>query len=199
MTAVHRHEIDVGVDKQIAFGGAAVQVKRFLVSGLADLDHSFIPLGVVVVVAIGIELVVNLRAHHALHFPWRHFPVQGIGDDDVYVVNAITGQHIEHNLEDGLANVGRGHGRQGQADVINSDGYLHTRLELGEQGIASKRVIQRVSDRCLAIGQAFERRIRVQHARADGQVLENKVFARRHDARRAVAIDIDNRFVCFAS
>ena len=39
VTAVHRHEVDVDVDQQIAFRAATIKDQRIFVSGLADLDE----------------------------------------------------------------------------------------------------------------------------------------------------------------
>ena len=66
-------------------------------------------------------------------------------------------------------------------------------------GSQSMRMIQRIADRRLAIRQTLDRRIRIDHARADRKVFEDEVLAGRHDARRAIAIDVNDRFVRFAS
>ena len=152
VTAIHWHQINVGIDQQIAFGCAPIEIKRFLVPGLADLDHPFVPLGVVVVIAIGIELVINLRADHAFHFPWRHFAVQRIRDDDVHVIDAMAGQHIEHNLENGLTNIWCGHGRQRQTDVVNCNRHLHPRFQLSEKRITAMGMIQGIANSSFSVG-----------------------------------------------
>ena len=41
VTTVHRHEIKVDVDQQIAFRSAPIQDERLFVSGLADFDQAF--------------------------------------------------------------------------------------------------------------------------------------------------------------
>ena len=199
MAAVHRHEVDVDVDQQVAFRAATIQDERLFVSRLADLDETVGPLGVVVVITIGIVVGEDPRPDHALHFPLGHLPVQGIGDDDVNVVDAVTGEHVEHDLEHRLANVGRRHRRQRQTDVVNRDGDAHARFELRKQRIAAERMIERVTDGSFTIRQTFDRRVRIDHTRSDRQVFENEVFAGRHDARRAIAIDVDDGFVCLSS
>jgi hypothetical protein len=60
-------------------------------------------------------------------------------------------------------------------------------------------VVERVADGGLAVGQPLDRRLRVDDARPDGQVFQQEVFARGDDARRAVAVDVDDGFVDFVS
>src|ERR1051325_1753415 len=141
VTAIHRYEVDIDVDQQIAFRAATIQYEWFLVTRLADLDETVSPFGVVVVITIGEVLIKNARPDHALHFPLRHLPVQGIGDDDVNVVDAVSREHVEHDLENRLPDVGRGHRRQRQTDVVDCDSPTHARLELREKRIAAKRMI----------------------------------------------------------
>ena len=152
-----------------------------------------------VVIAVGIVLVKNLLAHHAFHFPFSHFSVKGIGDDDVNVVDAVAREHVQNDFENGLPNVRRCHRRQRQTDIVNCDGHAHARLELRKKRIATVRMIQRVANRSFAIRQSFDRRIRIKHPRADRNVLKDKILAGRNDPRRAVAVDVNNRFVRFAS
>ena len=158
---------------------------------LADLDETVGPFGVVVVVTIGIVLVEDPLPDHSLHFPLGHLPVQGVGDDDVNVVNAVPGEHVQHDFENRLTNVGCGHRWQRQTDVVNGDSDAHAGFELCKQRIAAERMIECVTDGSFAIGQTLDRWIRIKHTRPDRQIFENKVFARRHDARRAIPIDVD--------
>ena len=51
----------------------------------------------------------------------------------------------------------------------------------------------------LAVGQPLDGRVGVDDARADRQVLGDEVHPGRDDARRAVAVDEDDRFMNFAS
>src|ERR1051325_2325073 len=119
VTAIHRYEVDIDVDQQIAFRATTIQYERFLMTRLADLDETVSPFGVVVVITIGVVLVKNSRPDHALHFPLGHLPVQGIGDDDVNVVDAVSREHVEHDLENRLTNIRRRHWRQRQTDVVD--------------------------------------------------------------------------------
>ncbi len=111
----------------------------------------------------------------------------------------MTGEHVTNDFENRLADVRRRHRRQRQTDIVDSDCHTHSRLELREEWIAAKRVIEGVTNGGFTIGQTFDRRVRVENARSDRYVLENEVFPGRHDARRAVAIDVDYGFVRLSS
>ena len=151
VATVHRYQVDVDVNQQVAFGGAAIQRERFLVFRLAKLYQPVGPFGIVVVVALGIVLVENLLPDHALHFPFGHLPVQGIGDDDVYVVYAVSGEHVEDDLENALTNIRRSHRRERQADVVNRHGDAHPGFELSEQRITVMRVIECITNSRLTV------------------------------------------------
>ena len=56
-----------------------------------------------------------------------------------------------------------------------------------------------IEDGSFAIGQTLDRWIRIKHTRSDRKIFEDKVFAGRHDARRAITIDVDYRFVRLSS
>src|SRR6185436_19775565 len=114
-----------------------------------------------------------------------------VGDDDVDIIDAVAREHVQNDLEDRLANVRRGHRREWETDVVNCDGDAHARFELSKQRIATERVIQGVTNGSFAIGETFDRRIRIEHTRSNRQVFEDEVFAGRHDARRTIAIDVD--------
>ena len=90
-----------------------------------------------------------------------------------------------------LADIGRCHRRQRQADIVNSNSHAHSRLELCEQWIATERVIQCVTNGSLTIRQALDRWIGIENARSDRDVFQDEVFTGRHNARRAIAIDVD--------
>jgi hypothetical protein len=60
-------------------------------------------------------------------------------------------------------------------------------------------VIECVADGSFAIRKTFDRRVWIKDTRSDRQVFEDEVFARWHNARRAVAIDVDYGFVRLAS
>jgi hypothetical protein len=140
--AVHGHQVDVHVDDQIALDGAAVDVDRLALGGLAQVNDAVGILGVVVVVAVGVEGVEDLLAHHALHLALGHAPVQRVGDDEMDVVHAVGVELFEQNLDNGLPDVRRAHGRQRQADVVDGDGHAHARRQLRVQRIRVERMVE---------------------------------------------------------
>jgi len=95
--------------------------------------------------------------------------------------------------------VRRGHRRQRETDIVNRHRDSHAGFELGEERIAAVWMVQRVTNRRFTVRQSLDRRIRIEHARADRQIFENEVFARRNDARCAVAVDVDHGLVRFSS
>jgi hypothetical protein len=72
---------------------------------LTDFDHSVSPLGVVVVVTVRVVLIEDALTSHSFHFPFGHLSMQRISNDDVNVVDAVTCQHVQDNLENRLTNV----------------------------------------------------------------------------------------------
>ena len=72
MSAVHRHEIDIGVNQQIAFDGAFVDAKRFVVARVSDGDEIFVVFRIVIVITVRVKFVKNFLADHSFHFPRRH-------------------------------------------------------------------------------------------------------------------------------
>ena len=69
--------------------------------------------GVVVVQTIRPEGVEDLVANHAPHLVIVHAAMQRGSDDDVDVIDAVIGEHRQHDVEDGLADVGRTIGGSG--------------------------------------------------------------------------------------
>src|SRR5687768_11742855 len=100
MTAVHGHEVNVAIYKQVTFGRPAIKHQWLFVPRFPDLDETFSPLSVMVVITVWVVLIENPRSDHALHFPFRHFPVQRISNDNVNIINAMACEHVQDNLRD---------------------------------------------------------------------------------------------------
>ncbi len=94
MTAVHRNEIYIYVNQQIAFRGPAIEYQRFFVFSLAKFYQAISPFGIMVVVTIGIVSIEYSRTDHAFHFPLGHLAMQTVGYHDVHIVDAMTGEHV---------------------------------------------------------------------------------------------------------
>jgi hypothetical protein len=192
MSAVHWHEVEIQINQNVTLDGATVDAQRFVVPRLADFYQIFVVFRVVIVKTVWIKFAENRRADHALHFPRRHFAVQGISNNQMHVVHAVRRAHIEHDFEHRLAQIRRLHRRQRQRNIVHRDRHAHSRFKLRVKRFRVNRMIDRVTNRRLAIRQTFNRRIRINHARADRNVFENKILAKRHNARRAVFVDVHN-------
>ena len=130
--AVHRHQVDVDVDQQVGLGRPPVHLHDLAVGGGAQDHHPVGVLGVVVVEAPrGGEGVVDPVADGVAQLGLGHAPVQGQGGDQLHVVDPGGGGLVEHGLDDPLADVGAGHGRQRQRDVVEGDRQLHAREQPG--------------------------------------------------------------------
>ena len=68
MSAVHRHEIQIKVNQNIALDGAFIHPKRFVVARLSDGNQILVVFRVVIVITVGIKFVENRRTDHSLHF-----------------------------------------------------------------------------------------------------------------------------------
>src|SRR6266850_2763067 len=94
MAAVHRNEIDIHINEQIAFSRTPIQHQWFFVFCLAKFYHAISPLSIMVVVTIGIVSIEYSRSHHAFHFPLGHLAMQTVSYHYVHIVYAVTGEHV---------------------------------------------------------------------------------------------------------
>ena len=112
VASVHRHQVDVDVDDQVALGGPTAEVDVLAVGGLAEDDHAVGVLGVEVVEkALGGERVVDAVPDRVAEFVLGHPPVDGQGGDQVHVVDTGIGRQVQDGLDDPLSDVGPSHWR----------------------------------------------------------------------------------------
>ncbi len=109
VAAVHGHEVDIDVDDEVALARAPVDADFLPVARLAETHETVGLFGVVAVVTIGIERVCDFTTHHPAHLGFGHLPMEGVGNDDVDVVDAVVGQKLEHYFERGLTGIGGHH------------------------------------------------------------------------------------------
>ena len=195
--AVHRDQVDVHVDEQVRLGGALGQLDLLVGARLAEVDDLVRVLGVVVVEAVGIELVEDAPADRAFELVGRHAAVQRERGDQVDVVDAGAVGALEHLLDHQRADVRLAHRRQRQADVVERDRQLHPRAEQGVQRVHAERRVERGGDRRVDVGEALQRRRRIDDARADGEPLEPELLAGVEQRRRAVLRDLDDARLAF--
>jgi hypothetical protein len=192
--AVHRDQVDVDVDQQVALGGPLVHLDLFAVRRLAEVGQLLRVLGVVLVqqTARG-ECVVHAVADGVAQFGLGHPSVQGEGGDDVHVVDATLGGEVEHGLDDALADVGAAHLRQRQADVVERDRQLHAGEQQLRERVLVDRVQQRMTDRAVDVVERLEWLRGVDDARAvRRQLLEAEPLAAPEQGRWRVAIDVED-------
>jgi hypothetical protein len=109
VTAVHRDEIDVEIDEQIALCRPTVHTKRFVVTRMAERDQVVVILGIMIVETIGMIFVEDLVPDHPTHFPIRHLPVKRVCNDQMNVVDSVRPAHVEYDLEHRLSHIRRRH------------------------------------------------------------------------------------------
>ena len=153
VAAVHRDQIDVQVDDEVALHRPPVHPDRLPVAGAAEFHDSVRIFGIVVVVARREKFLVDRGAHHPPHFRLGHLPVEAVGDDEMHVVHAVIAEHFEDHFERDLPDIRSGHRRKREADVVERDGDPHSRPELGVERVAAERVVDGVADRAARVGQ----------------------------------------------
>ena len=170
--AVHRHQVDVQVDEQVGLDRAPRQPHFLAMIGLAKHRKLGAILGVEVVEPVRPVLLERALTNDTANLRFRHPPMQRGRDHEMNVVNPVVGQRLQHLVEQALANVGPAHLRQRQADVVDRDRHAHVGTQLREQRILVLGMKQGVANRLVGVGERVQRRRRINHARADWQLLE---------------------------
>jgi hypothetical protein len=188
VSAVHGDEVDVAIDDEIGFGRTARDAHLLVRFRFAQLDDAAGFFRVVVRIAVGEVRVEDLRPHHALHLARGHAAVEGVGDEQVDVVDAAVGEQVEDDFEDDLPDVRRAHRRQRDRDVVDGDEHLHARPELRVQGIATFGMVDGPADRGAPVGERLDWRIGEDDARPDRDLLEQDVAVGKQQPRRRLAV-----------
>jgi hypothetical protein len=193
VAAVHRHQVDVDVDQQVRLGGPAVDLDVLAVLGDPDVQQVVVVLGVVV----GELALREERPEHPLtddvaQLLRGHPAVQRVRRDQLDVVDAGVGGHLQHLLDDALTHVGLAHRRQRERDVVEGDGQPHPGAQQLGQRLAALRVQQRVADRALDVGQPGQRLRRVDDAGAGREALQPEALALVHHERWGAVVDLEH-------
>ena len=196
--AVHRHQVDVQINEQVRLGRAPRQPHFLAMIGLAEHRQLGAIFRVEVVEPVRPVLLERALANDAANLGLRHPPMQRRRDHEVHVVDAVVGQRLQHLVEQALADVGPAHLRQRQADVVDRDRHAHVGIELREQRVLILRMEQGVANRLVGVGERVQRRRRIDHARADRQLLEQKFLAVRDDAALGASIHLDDQIAARA-
>ena len=126
---VHRDQVHVDVDDQVRFGGPTVDLDVFLLVGLADVLQVVLVLGIVVGEVGRIEASEHAFPHRALDLLGGHPSVERVGDDQLQVLDAGARGHLDHLLDDQLADVRSFHRRERDRYVVERDRQPHPCLE----------------------------------------------------------------------
>ena len=191
--AVHRHQVDVQIDEQVGLGGAPRQPYFLAMLGLAEHRQLGAIFRVEVVQPVRPILLERALANDAADFGFGHAAMQRRRDHQMHIVNAVIGKRLQHLVEQPLADVGPAHLRQRQTDVVNRDRHAHVGTQLREQRVLVLGMKERVANRLVGVGQRVQRRRRIDHARADRQLLEQKFLAIRDDAALRAPIQLDDQ------
>ena len=122
-----------------------------------------------------------------------HAAVQGEGGDEHDVVDAGVGGHVEHGLDDALADVGPrigGSGSETSSKAIVS--FMPGKSSAGRRLAVAERVEERVADGGVGVVDRVERLGRVDDPRADRQLLEAEALAVPEQGRRGRAVDLED-------
>ena len=111
MAAVHRDEVDVDVDKQVAFGRPLVDLDVFALVGESDVQEIVGVLGVVVGESLWPEREEHPLADGPADLRRGHPAVQGVSNDQFDIVDTGLRGPGEDGFDDSLADVGQPHRR----------------------------------------------------------------------------------------
>ena len=192
MAAVHRDEVHVHVDQQVALGRPLVDLDVFAGVGQPDVQQVVGVLGVVVGELVGPEGKEHPLADGPADLGGGHPAVQRVGDDQFDVVDAGFGRPGQDRLDDALADVGQPHRRQRQADVVERDGELHARAQQFAQRRGVDRRVERGFDRGCRVVEAGKDLRRVDDAGAEREAFEAQALAGVHEQRRGSFVDLEN-------
>src|SRR5439155_6213466 len=106
-----------------------------------------------------------------------HPPMERKGGDELHVVDAGRGGHVEDGLDHPLAIVRPAHRRQRQRDVVEGDRELHAGPQKRGQRFAVEGLEQRPADGLVGVGKGIESLGRVDDAAPHRQALEAEALA----------------------
>ena len=112
VAAVHGDQVDVDVHEEVALGRPAVDLDVLTLVGGAEVHHAVGILGVVLrQEPVRGEGFVDPIAEGVAQLALGHAPVEGQSSDELDVVDTCGRGHVEHFLDDPLADVGPLHRR----------------------------------------------------------------------------------------
>ena len=103
--------------------------------------------------------------------------------------NTDASDDDQNSNEDPLANVGALHRRERQRDVVDRDRHLHPGTQLAVQRGAAVRMVEGVANRGVHVLERRHRRLRVDDARAYGEIDLHQLVAAEQNAGLASVVD----------
>ena len=190
---VHRHKREVDVDDEVGLGRAPVQ--RHLLAGrrLADVDVVLRVLAVVLVETVGVERREDPLSDDVAQLVLGHASVEAKRGDDVQIVDAGLGRHVDDLLHHQLPHVRRRHRRQRKREIVEGDRQLHAPAQQRLERVVLERLAQRALDRAFGMCDWLQWIGRVHDARTERHLLQPDAFSEVKEHRRRVAIDFYDR------
>ena len=143
VTTVHRHQCQVHVDDEVRLRRTLVQRDLLTLRRLADVHVGLGVLPIVLVQAVRPEGREDAIAHDVPDLVSGHAPVKAERGDEVDVLHARLGGHVDDLLHHELPHVRRRHRRQRERQVVERDRQLHASPQQRLQRIVLQRLRQR--------------------------------------------------------
>jgi hypothetical protein len=121
-----------------------------------------------------------------------HAAVERVRHSELDVLDAPAGRELDHLLEHELADVGGLHRRQRDRDVVDRDRESHAGLQKLPQWLGAVGVVERVPDVIAQPAEPGERVRRVDHPRAERELLEPEPLALVDQERRRAFVDLED-------
>ena len=194
VAAVHRDEVDVHVDQEVALCGAPVDLDDLALLGLAEVGQRLRVLGIVLEQqAVGREGVEDAVAEGVAQLVVGHPAMQRQRGDEDDVVDAGRGGLVEHGLDHAPAHVGRAHRRQREGDVVEGDRQPHPRPQQRREWLGiPDGVLEGVLDGRVGVGQRGDGLGRVDDPAARREALEPEALAVPEQRRWRRAVDLQD-------
>ena len=143
VATIHRHEVDVHVDEQVALDGTGGDDDLFAMVGLSEMRQCVWVLGIEVVeLTTRCKRVVHPVADGVAELGLAHPAVQGERCDEMHVVDTRCRSEVEHLFDDAPTNVRRFHLGQWKRHIVEGNGELHALEQQGRQRLLVAERVQ---------------------------------------------------------
>src|SRR5215217_2462266 len=126
---IHRDEVHVHIDEQVALGDAPADADLLAQVRLAYDDVPVRVLGVVVIEPVRVVAGHDPAPQTMLELGFCHPAVQAEGRDEVNILDTLGGSLLQYLFDNLLTNVWLSHRWQRYREVVEGDSQLHARPE----------------------------------------------------------------------